>query len=469
MKVNKLLNTKFKNNHIISKITNNSKECIKDCIFIVNDKNINYLSEALNLGASTVIAEKEVKVDTKINFLVVDNIKLYQAELLKKYYHKQLSQYKIIGVTGTNGKTSTSTYIYKYLRYINEDALLISSLGFYLDDLVFDTNNTTPSIFKIYEFLDKNLKKNKFKKTKNNIHYLILECSSQGIRDLRIKYIPFDVIVFTNITSDHLDFHKNYSDYFYSKCLLLNQLKENGIVISNTINCDSNLIKEISNNKVYTFGKNSDYNFNIISSTMTNTLFEINNNLFKTSVSGDYQIENLTASFVALSKLKIDMSYFRTFLYQLEPLPGRFNLYKIKNKNIIIDYGHTYNAFIKTIEFIKKNINSKLWVVCGCGGNRDKTKRPLIGQYVTANSNFVVFTEDNNRNEQFEDIVNDIIANVEQDNFMIIKDRYEAISYALNNSTKDDYIAIIGKGLEKTLVGYNYLTDLEIVKVLLND
>lgn len=469
MKVNKLLNTKFKNNHIISKITNNSKECMKDCIFIVNDKNINYLSEALNLGASTVIAEKEIKVDTKINFLVVDNIKLYQAELLKKYYHKQLSQYKIIGVTGTNGKTSTSTYIYKYLRYINEDALLISSLGFYLDDLVFDTNNTTPSIFKIYEFLDKNLKKNKFKKTKNNIHYLILECSSQGIRDLRIKYIPFDVIVFTNITSDHLDFHKNYSDYFYSKCLLLNQLKENGIVISNTINCDSNLIKEISNNRVYTFGKNSDYNFNIISSTMTNTLFEINNNLFKTSISGEYQIENLTASFVALSKLNIDMSYFRTFLYQLEPLPGRFNLYKIKNKNIIIDYGHTYNAFIKTIEFIKKNINSKLWVVCGCGGNRDKTKRPLIGQYVTANSNFVVFTEDNNRNEQFEDIVNDIIANVEQDNFMIIKDRYEAISYALNNSTKDDYIAIIGKGLEKTLVGYNYLTDLEIVKVLLND
>ena len=469
MKVNKLLNTKFKNNHIISKITNNSKECVKDCIFIVNDKNINYLSEALNLGASTVIAEKEVKFDTKINFLVVDNIKLYQAELLKKYYHKQLSQYKIIGVTGTNGKTSTSTYIYKYLRYINEDALLISSLGFYLDDLVFDTNNTTPSIFKIYEFLDKNLKKNKFKKTKNNIHYLILECSSQGIRDLRIKYIPFDAIVFTNITSDHLDFHKNYSDYFYSKCLLLNQLKEDGIVISNTINCDSNLIKEISNNRVYTFGKNSDYNFNIISSTMTNTLFEINNNLFKTSVSGDYQIENLTASFVALSKLNIDMSYFRTFLYQLEPLPGRFNLYKIKNKNIIIDYGHTYNAFIKTIEFIKKNINSKLWVVCGCGGNRDKTKRPLIGQYVTANSNFVVFTEDNNRNEQFEDIVNDIIANVEQDNFMIIKDRYEAISYALNNSTKDDYIAIIGKGLEKTLVGYNYLTDLEIVKVLLND
>jgi len=469
MKVNKLLNTKFKNNHIISKITNNSKECMKDCIFIVNDKNINYLSEALNLGAVTVIAEKEVKVDTKINFLVVDNIKLYQAELLKKYYHKQLSQYKIIGVTGTNGKTSTSTYIYKYLRYINEDALLISSLGFYLDDLVFDTNNTTPSIFKIYEFLDKNLKKNKFKKTKNNIHYLILECSSQGIRDLRIKYIPFDVIVFTNITSDHLDFHKNYSDYFYSKCLLLNQLKENGIVISNTINCDSKLIKEISNNRVYTFGKNSDYNFNIISSTMTNTLFEINNNLFKTSISGDYQIENLTASFVALSKLNIDMSYFRTFLYQLEPLPGRFNLYKIKNKNIIIDYGHTYNAFIKTIEFIKKNINSKLWVVCGCGGNRDKTKRPLIGQYVTANSNFVVFTEDNNRNEQFEDIVNDIIANVKQDNFLIIKDRYEAISYALNNSTKDDYIAIIGKGLEKTLVGYNYLTDLEIVKVLLND
>lgn len=469
MRVNKLLNTKFKNNHVISKITNNSKECSKDCIFIVNDKNIKYLDEALSLGAATIISEKEVKLNYEINMLIVDNIKLYQAKILKCFYNKQLQKYKIIGVTGTNGKTSTSTYIYKYLRYINEDVLLISSNGIFLDDLIFETNNTTPSIFKIYEFLDKNLKKNKFKKIKNNTHYLILECSSQGIRDLRLKYITFDIILFTNITSDHLDFHKNYSDYFYSKCLLINQLKNQGIVITNTLNCDGQLIKEISNNKVYTFGKNSDYNYNIISSTLSNTLFEINNDLYKTSIVGDHQIENLTASFVALSKLKIDMSFYKNFLYQLDPLPGRFNVYKIKNKNIIIDYGHTYNAFIKTIDFVKKNVNSKIWVVCGCGGNRDKTKRPLIGQYVTNTADFVIFTEDNNRDELFEDIIYDITNEIINKNFKIIQNRYNAVYYALKNSADDDYIVIIGKGIEKTLVGNNYLTDVEIVKEALND
>ena len=468
MKVNKLLKTNYKNNHKVSKITDNSKDCINNSIFIVNNKNRCYLQEAINNGAKTFISENDLLINNKYNVLIVENVKLYQTEILKEFYKKIVRKYKIIGITGTNGKTSTSTYIYKYLRHIKEDALLISSNGIYLDDLTFKTVNTTPSIFKIYDFLEKNLKKNKFKKTKNNTHYLILECSSQGIRELRLKHIPLDGLVITNITSDHMDYHSNYSDYFYSKCLLLNQVKEDGFVLVNTTNCNTSLIKEISNNKVYTFGVNGNFNYKILSSTLSNTIFEINNRLMETSIIGDFQIENITAAFGTISLLNFDTNGFVDFVHQLEQVPGRLKFYIVNNKNIIIDYAHTLAATSQTIEFIKSKVKNDLWVVIGCGGNRDKTKRPLIGEFVTLNSNFVIFTEDNNREEEFISIITDITKSITTHNYKIIENRFNAIKYALQNSNENDYILILGKGVEKTKINENYLTDYEIVKEIIN-
>lgn len=468
MRVNKLLKTKFKNNHRVSKITDNSKECVENSIFIVNNKNICYLSEAIQNGSKTFISEEKISLNTEYNILIVKDIKIYQAKILKEFYKKVVNKYKIIGVTGTNGKTSTSTYIYKYLRFINKDALLISSHGIYLDDLMFETTNTTPSIFKIYEFMAKNLVKNKFKINKNNIHYLILECSSQGIRELRLKYIPFDGLIITNITSDHLDYHLNYSDYFYSKCLLLNQLKEDGFVLVNSSNCNTKLIKEIANNKVYTFGGDGDYSFNIISTTLSNTIFEINNNLFETQVISDYQIENITATYGIISLLNIYTNSFKDFMLQIKQVPGRLTYYNIMKRNIIIDYAHTFSATSRTVEFINSKLKNNLWIVIGCGGDRDKTKRSLIGEYVTLNSKFVVFTEDNNRSEKFDSIISDITNTINTKNYTIIQNRYDAIFYALNNSKVDDYILIMGKGIEKTYINGNYYTDLEMVKEILN-
>ncbi len=469
MKINKLLNTCFKNNHHVTKITDNSKECNEGCIFVVNAKNKLYLDEAINLGAKSFISEESLNLPDNLNNHVVDNVKLYQAKLLSKFYKKELEKYTIIGVTGTNGKTTTSTLVYQYLRYIQEDALLISSNGIFLDDLRFETFNTTPSIFTIYEFLVKNLKKNKFKNIKNNTHYLILECSSQGIRNLRVKYIPFDIVLFTNITTDHMDYHLNFSDYFYSKCLLLNNLKKDGLVITNKDQTNYKLISEITNTKCLTFGLSGNYTYQIIDSNLNNTIFEIDNKLYSSKLIGDYQIENIVGAYSVLNNLPVDRSKFKKFIHNLKPIEGRSNTYKIKNKNIIIDYAHTFPATKRIVDFIIDKIKTNLWIVVGSGGERDKTKRPLIGKYVTDKAYNVVFTEDNNRQESFESIIGDLIFDIKKTNYKIIQSRFSAIKYALDNSNDEDYILILGKGIEKTNVSGTYLTDLEIVQEILND
>lgn len=473
MRVNKLFNYKFKNNHIVTKITDNSIDCIFNSVFIVNGKNIEFLNDAITRGAKTIVSEFSLNLDFGLNNYIVDDVKIYQAKLLCKFYKKVIDQYTIIGITGTNGKTSTCNYVYNYLRLLQEDVLLISSNGIFLDGLKFETLNTTPSIYKIYEFMNKNLNKNMFTKKKHKKHYLILECSSQGIRNLRIKHIPLDIVLFTNITSDHLDYHLNISDYLFSKCLILNNLKPNGVVILNNNNEHSQLIKEISNNNYYIIGTGEKISYKIISSGLTNTIFELqdcsNFKLIETKLVGKFQIDNLLSAYAILKTLKLNLNGFREFCYDIEPVAGRFNYYQINKKHIVIDYAHTFSATSTIIDFVKEHFKNKLWIVVGCGGCRDRTKRSLIGEYTSMSSNYTIFTEDNNRSESFESIINDITSNISSENYIIIKNRYDAIKYALECSEEDDLILILGKGTEKTKIDNKYLTDYEMVCEILND
>lgn len=473
MKINKLLNCKFVNNHIVSIITDNSKECIENSVFILNKKNQTFLDEAINNGTKTVISEFAINLPDNINSLIVKNIKKFQSKILSKFYKNIIKKYTVIGITGTNGKTSTCNYLYQYLRMLNEDVLLISSNGIFLDDLKFETQNTTPDIFTIYKYAKKNLIKNKFKKQKKKNHYLILECSSQGIRNLRVKYIPFDIVLFTNITSDHLDYHKDLSDYFFSKCLLLNNLKPKGIVICNNDHCDHILIDEICNTSCFTFGSTGDVSYKIISTSLSNTIFELTDNnhtmLLETPILSGYQIENLIGVYSLIKYLNLDTAYYKAFIQKIKPISGRLNVYNIKNRTIVIDYAHTFIATKSVINFIKQNTNNNIFVVVGCGGNRDKTKRSKIGKFTTTNADFVVFTEDNNRLESFDEIIKDIISNIDTDNYKVIQSRYDAISYAISNMKESDILLILGKGTERTIVESNFMTDYEMALKIIND
>lgn len=467
MKINKLLKVQVKNNHKVKKIVEHSGKSTEKSVFVMHKENDNYLKEALNLGATTIITNKKIEVPEKINNIVVQNTYKTLGRILKKCYFRVLSKYKIIGVTGTNGKTSTTTLIYNYLKTIKKDCVLVGSNGIFYDDVKINIKNTTPCLTDIYDAVLEHDKSHVSKE-----RYLILECSSQGIRNNRLSGISFDAIGFTNITEDHLDYHLNRSDYVFSKALLFNQLKNEAKVIIDSNNCYYELLSSICPVDTISYGINGNYVYTIKESTPEGSKFIIKTKEklynMESKLLGDFQVENMTLAFTILNELKIELNDYTHFLEEFTEVPGRLNKYVFKNITIYIDYAHTISAVERVLENLKKE-NKRIFSVIGCGGDRDKSKRPIIGEIVSNNSFFTVFTEDNNRNEKFENIINDILKGVNSSNYEVIQNRYEAIKFILSKVKIDDIVVIFGKGIEKTKTIYGDLTDIEMVKVILND
>lgn len=465
MKISNLYqNILIKNNHIITKITDNSKDVIPGSIFVAikgeTYDGVDYINEAIHNGALTIITSSNYQNNNNINVIKVENPKKELAIILKKRYYKKLKNFKIIGITGTNGKTTCCNLLYKYLLSLNYDVICFSSNGNYVGDKFFSTQNTTPHILTIY-------------KTILNSHYnkgyIIIEVSSQAICEMRITEIPFDVIAYTNITQDHLDYHENITDYFYSKALLMYQLKNKGaVLINNDIKNYEKLVR-LSPVKTYNFGQNKDCNFyyEIVESTINKTLFFINTkntiNAFETSLIGDFNIQNITIVYGILNILQISLNNFSDFLRNVQRINGRMNVYRIYDRTFIIDYAHTANAVETSLKAIKYFTHSGIKLIIGCGGNRDRLKRPIIGKLACQLADFVYFTEDNSRNESTEKIIKEITCDLTSDNYTIIESRIEAIKKAIKDSKYNDTIVLMGKGYEKTKVLDQEYTDLEMV------
>ena len=299
-----------------------------------------------------------------------------------------------------------------------------------------------------------------------------MECSSQGIRNNRLFGLKFDAIGFTNITEDHLDFHKNTSDYVFSKALLFNNLKNNAKVVINKKNCYYELLESICPFDVISYGINGMYSYTIKDSNSLGSTFDIldSTTIFNlsTNLLGEFQVENILLAYTILKELNNDMKLFKKFIGDFNTIPGRLTKYFIKDKTIYLDYGHTINAIKVVFEQLKKE-NKRIWTVTGCGGDRDRTKRPIIGDIVTKESYYVIFTEDNNRGEPFENITNDILAGVKKNNYKVIQNRFEAIKFVIANLKSDDVLLLLGKGIETTKTIYGNLNDIEMAKVILND
>lgn len=472
MKISNLYqNVLIKNNHIITKITDNSQDVIQGSIFVAikgtTHDGINYIDEAIRKGALTIITSSNYQsVNDNINVIKVENPKKELAIILKKRYHKKLNNFKIIAITGTNGKTTCCNLLYKYLLSLNYNVICFSSNGNYVGNKFFPTTNTTPHILTIYN-------------TILNSHYskgfIIIEVSSQAICEMRIAEISFDVLAYTNITQDHLDYHENITDYFYSKALLMYQLKNKGAVLINKdINNYDKLVR-LSPVKTYNFGQNKECNFcyEIVESTINNTLFFINtkNNLnaFETTLIGDFNVQNITIIYGILTILQISLNNFSDFVKNIQRINGRMNVYQIYNRTFIIDYAHTANAVEASLKAINSFNHHNIKLIIGCGGNRDRLKRPIIGKLACQFSNFVYFTEDNSRNESTEKIIKEITCDLTSNNYTIIESRMEAIRKAIKDSKSNDTIVLMGKGYEKTKVLDQEYTDLEMILKILKE
>ena len=465
----KILNKKISFNHKVNKITIYSKNVEYGDIFFAikgskNDGNL-YIEEAIRKGAKTIVTENGEVLFNNVNIVIVKDIQKYLAECCRRYYGDLSKNVCLIGITGTNGKTTTATLIYKYLRFINEKATLISTNGIFIDDNYHKTNNTTPNIIEIYNILKESIKE--------KIKYVIMEVSSHSVKLNRIYGLTYKVGGLTNITHDHLDFHKNIEDYRLSKIMFLSRCEKA------VLNIDYIDYRSYFNNNVTFYGdkqnKYNEYYICNVEEGLMNTKFNVYINRiplsFETSLLGKFNVYNIILFISIIKSLNLyNKEYIKNFLLQDINIPGRIDIVN-KNPLIFVDFAHTPDAVNNILSFIKRNMHEgKIICVIGMGGDRDKSKRQLVGKITTDLSDVVIFTEDNNRSENVEDIISDIIINIDKDNYYIEYDRLNAIKKALELSNLDDIICVLGRGceeyLEKNNVLYPFNDKNEILKLI---
>lgn len=365
--------------------------------------NNKYIDDAINNGFKKIIVSKS-------KFKAVKSTRKYLEKYLKKYYYKQIKDIILIGVTGTNGKTSTSYLIYQALNLAGIKCSYIGTIGFYLENDIKKLNNTTPDICDLYEMIIESIN--------CGCKAVVMEVSSHALKLGRVNTLKFDYAILTNITEDHLDFHKTYKDYYKTKMSIFKKLKKKGTKISDI--------------KIENYDINKDY-------------FKYNNKIYNTKIKGEYNIKNIIPSIIILDKMNIDS---RKIIPQLCLPPGRMQIINYKNNSIIIDYAHTPDAMEKIISTVKIMNHNKIITIFGCGGNREKEKRPKMGEIASLLSDYVILTNDNPRDENPKEIIREIKQNM-NNNYKIIYDRKKAIQEGIKMLNENDILLILGKGHEE--------------------
>ncbi len=449
-------------------IKNNSKYVKKHDIFIcTHDEENNRHNYIDNIKkASAIIVDQDINKNIKIPLIKVNNTNDTMFQIYNDYYNRPTEGLNIIGITGTDGKTTTA-YIIKEILDNLYDTAYLGTLGLIYKDKKLATQNTTVGIDKFLEYA------NILKKEK--INNLVMEISSEGLLHNRCNNIKLKRAIITNITSDHLNVHKTFENYLNSKLKIINLLDQDGIVIVNTEDIS---YKYIKNNKkkikilTYGFNKKADYRIKNYRLTNQKTEFTLKHKNKKYKIEspllGKFNIYNLTAAVATINSLGIEIEKVSEIIKTLKPIPGRLNVFKTKNKaNLILDYAHTINATQKILEFSNSTKRGNIITVVGCAGGREKEKRKDIGKIVTELSDKVIFTMDDPRYEKVKDIVNDMLKEVNKDNFIYIKNRKKAIKKAINIAKENDTILILGKGTDNYMAiknKYKKYNDLKEIK-----
>lgn len=399
----------------------------------INSDGHDYIQDAIDRGATTVICEGG---EYNVNTIIVKNTKVYLKEYLENNYYDEIKNLKLIGMTGTNGKTTTCYLIYRALNKLNIKCAYIGTLGFYLTDEKRTLNNTTPNLYEMYDML--------LECSKKNYEYVVVEVSSQGLAMGRVDTLIFDYVIFSNLTQDHLDYHGTLENYVMEKQKLF-KMTNDGFAIVNSDDKYSDYF--LLDNKNITYGKTSnDYKITEISCTIKGSYFKLNDEKYFTKLIGEYNVYNMTIVIILLKLLKINNIY--EIVSDLESPSGRMDIINYNNNIIIVDYAHTPDAVEKIITNVSKLPHNRVITLVGCGGNRDKTKRPIMGEISTNYSDFVIFTSDNPRFEDPKSILKDITCKLDRKNYKIVVNRKKAIKKSIQMLSKNDILLLLGKGHE---------------------
>ena len=420
-----------------------------------------FIVEAINKGARKVIVEKGLyQVDT----LVVNDTHDYLARYLKEHEYEELKTMKLIGVTGTNGKTTTCFLIQEILNRLGHKCAYIGTIGLYIEKKIRDLNNTTPDILELYEIL-KECKK-------EGCEYVVMEVSSQALSMNRVSYLEYDYAIFTNLTRDHLDYHKDMKNYALAKQKLFQMIKESGIAFVNGDDAYQDyFVLPNHTTLIYGFSR-GDYEITDYKITKEGSTFLLKNELetkeYHTNLIGKYNLYNLLSVIALLKEIGICEEEIQKEIKTLKGPDGRMEIITSGDNKIIIDYAHTPDALENIIACVRPLTTSRVITMIGCGGNRDKEKRPMMASLATSLSDYAIFTSDNPRDEDPEKILHDMVDGLYRENYEIIINRKDAITRGVQMLEKDDILLVLGKGHEKYQIIGNEKIEFDDVKVVLD-
>ncbi len=436
----------------LSGIYTDSRKVIANGLFVAlhgtQTDGHNFIDKALKNGAVAVICEilPEKRIEG-ITYLLVKNSAVALASLAAAFYGNPADKLKIIGITGTNGKTTIATLLYNMFNNLGYKSGLISTVAYYIAGKETPASHTTPDAVKLHSLFKEMVDE--------GCEYCFMEVSSHAIHQKRILGIDFSGAVFTNLTHDHLDYHKNFKSYRDTKKQLFDNLNKNAFALINTDDKNGTFMLQNTAAKKYSYSLKhaADYKAKLIEAHLNSTLIEINGTEIWTLFTGEFNTSNLTAVYAVADIAGIEKEQIATQISKLKPVNGRFETIQINNITGIIDYAHTPDALenvLKTINSVK-TAKQQVITVVGAGGDRDKSKRPVMAKVAVENSDKVILTSDNPRTEPPTNILDDMergIIPVMQKKMLRITDRKEAIKTACLIANTGDIILIAGKGHE---------------------
>tara|TARA_R110001583_G_scaffold49255_2_gene154202 strand:- start:18587 stop:20050 length:1464 start_codon:yes stop_codon:yes gene_type:complete len=438
---------------LISAIVFDSREIQSNCLFVAQKGLLfnghQFINKAIELGATVIVCEElPENLIENITYIQVEDSNKALAILASNYYNNPSSKLKLVGITGTNGKTTIATLLYNLFQKAGYKSGLLSTVKIMVDTTQYNATHTTPNSVLINKYLSEMVAL--------GVDYCFMEVSSHGIHQKRTEGLEFAGGVFTNLTHDHLDYHKTFAAYRNIKKSFFDSLPKSAFALVNIDDKNGAVMLQntAAKKQSYAIKTMADYKARILENQFSGLLLTINGEEVWTKLIGSFNAYNLVAVYGIAKLLGIDSTEALIHISELENVTGRFQHFISKGGvTAIIDYAHTPDALKNVLETINdiRTGNEQVITVVGCGGDRDKAKRPIMGRIASQLSTQVIFTSDNPRSENPQTIIEEIEVGVESQNFkktLSIVDREQAIKTATKFAKKGDIILIAGKGHE---------------------
>jgi len=438
---------------IVNTICFDSRKVAKGSVFVAIKGTLTdghkYIDKAISAGAISIVCE-ELPGDLINNITYVEVLDANQAlaVMASNFYDNPSKNLKLVGVTGTNGKTTVSSLLYQLFKKAGYKVGLLSTIRIMVDNREFSTSHTTPDAMTINQYLSL--------MNEAGVEFCFMEVSSHGIHQKRTEGLVFEGAIFTNLSHDHLDYHKTFAEYRDTKKKLFDDLPKNAFALTNIDDKNGLVMLQNTAAKKYTYALKSyaDYRAQILENQFNGQLLKIDDNELWTRLIGHFNAYNILAIYATADLLGLEKLETLRLLSELENVDGRFQYFISKERiTAIVDYAHTPDALKNVLETINtlRTGNENVITVVGCGGDRDRSKRPVMGHIASAMSGKVIFTSDNPRSEPPLVIIEEMEAGVEPQNLrkvLSIENRNQAIKTACQLAVPNDIILVAGKGHE---------------------